>query len=329
MKKEAIIMMIAAAAVTIASCTADENLPGGGQGDAHPVLDVLGAAIAPTEAATRAVGTTTVTSGSIGVFLSNTDPADTDPPYVPVSNRKYTYGTPKWTTDKAIYLGGEEAKVCAYYPYSATQATTAVALTTQGYAAGKDLSYAPCVKVNGGPDKTIDGDVGRHVTFVLKRAYSRAKVEFTRKNYTGTGTVTEIKWQKLPLSATLGIADGTYTALTAGEKVQTVSYTLPATDALTVKEADELLIAPGKIAEPTAGDKDGLVLVLTIDNKPMTTYLKPSALSELKAGKYYTFKVNVNGTGIDIAKVELEDWQAQTIEDTGNKPFETEPEPQP
>lgn len=327
MKKEAIIMMIAAAAVTIASCTADENLPGGGEGDARPVLDVLGAGIAPTEAATRAVGTTTVTSGSIGVFLSNTDPADTDPPYVPVSNRKYTYGTPKWTTDKAIYLGGEEANVCAYYPYSATQATTAVALATQAYAAGKDLSYAPCVKVNGGPDKTIDGNVGRHVTFVLTRAYSRGRVELTRKNYTGTGTVTEIKWQKLPLSATLGIADGTYTALTAGEKVQTVSYTLPATDALTVKEADELLIAPGKIAEPTAGDKEGLVLVLTIDGKPMTTYLKPSALNELKPGKYYTFKVNVNGTGIDITKVELEDWQAQTLEDTGNNPFETEPEP--
>lgn len=315
MKKEAIIMMIAAAAVTIASCTADENLPGGG--DAHPVLDVLGAGIAPTEAATRAVGTTTVTGGSIGVFLSNTDPDDTDPPYVPVSNRKYTYGTPKWTTDKAIYLGGEEANVCAYYPYSATQ----------GYAADKDLSYAPCVKVNGGPDRTIDGDVGRHVTFVLKRAYSRARVEFTRKNYTGTGKITEIKWEKLPLSATLGIADGTCSGLTTGDKIQTVSYTLPATDALTVNEADELLIAPGKIAEPTAGDKEGLVLVLIIDNKPMTTCLKPSALSELKAGKYYTFKVNVNGTGIDIARVELEDWQAQTVEDTGNKPFETEPKP--
>lgn len=325
MKKEAIIMMIAAAAVTIASCTSDENLPGGG--DAHPVLDVLGAGIAPTEAATRAVGTTTVTSGSIGVFLSNTDPDDTDPPYVPVSNRKYTYGTPKWTTDKAIYLGGEEANVCAYYPYSATQATTAVALTTQGYAADKDLSYAPYIKVNGGPDKTIDGNVGRHVTFVLKRAYSRARVEFTRKNYTGTGKITEIKWQKLPLSATLGIADGTCSDLTTGEKIQTVSYTLPATGALTVNEADELLIAPGKIADSTAGDKEGLVLVLTIDNKPMTTCLKSSALSELKAGKYYTFKVNVNGTGIDIAKVELEDWQAQTVEDTGNKPFETEPEP--
>lgn len=326
MKKEAIIRMIAAMAVTLASCTAgDESLPGGGDG--LPVLDVLGAGITPTEAVTRAVGTTTVTSGSIGVFLSNINPADTDPPYVPVSNRKYTYGTPKWTTDKAIYLGGEEANVCAYYPYSDAQTTTVVALTTQGYAADKDLSYAPYIKVSGGPDKTIDGSVGRHVTFVLKRGYSRAKVEFTRKNYTGTGKITEIKWQKLPLTAKLQITDGTYTGLTAGEKIQTVDYTLPETDALPVDEADELLVAPGKIAEATAGDKEGLVLVLTIDSKPMTTYIKPSVLNELKGGKYYTFKVNVNGTGIDLEKVELENWEDQTVKDTGNKPFETEPKP--
>lgn len=325
MKKEAIIRMIAAMAVTLASCTAgDESLPGGEDG--LPVLDVLGAGITPTEAVTRAVTTTTVTSGSIGVFLSNTDPADTDPPYVPVSNRKYTYGTPKWTTDKAIYLGGEEANVCAYYPYSDAQTTTVVALTTQGYDADKDLSYAPYIKVNGGPDKTSEGDVGRHVTFVLKRAYSRAKVEFTRKNYTGTGKITEIKWQKLPLSATLNITNDTYSGLTAGEKIQTVDYTLPETDAQSVKESDELLVAPGKITELT-GEKDGLVLVLTIDSKPMTTYIKPSVLNELIAGKYYTFKVNVNGTGIDIEKVELENWEAQTLEDTGNKPFETEPKP--
>ena len=325
MKKEAIIRMMAAMAVTLASCTAgNESLPGGEDG--LPVLNVLGAGITPTETVTRAVGTTTVTSGSIGVFLSNTNPTEIDPPYVPVSNRKYTYGTPKWTTDKAIYLGGEEANVCAYYPYSATQATTVVALTTQGYAIDKDLSYAPYIKVNGGPDKTIDGDVGRHVTFVLQRAYSREKVEFTRKNYTGTGTITEINWQKLPLTVNLQITDGTYTGLTAGEKTQTVDYTLPETDALIVSETD-LLIAPGKIAESTAGDKDGLVLVITIDNKPMTTYIKPSVLNELKAGKYYTFKVNVNGTGINLEKVELEEWQDQTVEDTGNKPFETEPKP--
>lgn len=317
-------MMIAAMGALV-SCTANESLPGGDEGETLPVLDVMGAGIIPTEIATRAVKTTTVTGGSIGVFLSNVDPMAADPAYMPVSNRKYTYGTPKWTTDKAIYLGGEQANVCAYYPYSATQATTVAALTTQQYDEDKDLSYAPYVRVNGGPDKTADGNVGRHVTFVLKRAYSRVKVEFTRKNYTATGKITEIKWKKIPLSAKLGITDGAYTDLTAGEKTLTVDYTLPETDALPIKEADELLVAPGKIAEPTAGEKEGLALTITIDGKPMTTYIKPSALSELKAGKYYNFKVNVNGTAIDIEKVSLEDWEAQTLENTGNKPFETEP----
>lgn len=318
-------MIMAGVAIALASCADTESPAGGGSDDSLPILDVTGAGITSEEAVTRAAGTTTVTSGSIGVFLSNTDPADTDPPYATVSNRKYSYGVPKWTTAKAIYLGGEEANVCAYYPYSEAQATTVVPLTTQGYILANDLSYAPNLKVNGGPDKTIDGNVGRHVTFVLKRAYSRAKFEFTRKDYTGTGHITRVVLRKLPASATLDIATGAYTGETQADRSLTVDYTLPQTDALIVNEADELLVAPGRIAETGAGDKNGLALVLTIDNKPMTTYIKPTVLNELKAGKYYIFKVNVNGTGIDIDKVELENWEEKDLADTGDKPFETEP----
>lgn len=324
MKKETVIMMIAAMGA-LASCTANESLPGGGEGETLPALDVMGAGIIPTEIATRAVNTTPVNGGSIGVFLSNIDPAATDPAYVPVSNQKYDHGTPKWTTDKAIYLGGEEANVCAYYPYSAAQTSSVAALTTQAYATDKDLSYAPNVRVNGGPDEAINGQVGRHVTFVLKRAYSRAKVEFIRKSYTATGKITQITWKKIPLSAKLNITDGTYTDLATGEKAVTVDYTLPETDALSINEADELLVAPGKMAELAAGDKEGLALTITIDGKPMTTYIKPSDLNELKAGKYYNFKVNINATEIDIENVSLENWEEKTLEDTGSEPFATEP----
>lgn len=322
-------MMAAGVAIALASCADTESPAGSGSDDSLPILDVTGAGITSEEAVTRAAGTTTLTSGSIGVFLSNTDPADTDPPYTTVSNRKYAYGVPKWTTAKAIYLGGEEANVCAYYPYSEAQATTVVPLTTQGYTLANDLSYAPNLKVNGGPDKTIDGNVGRHVTFVLKRAYSRTKFEFTRKNYTGTGHITRVVLRKLPASATLDIATGSYSGETQADRTLTVDYTLPQPDLSTadktVTPTEELLVAPGKIAETGAGDKNGLALVLTIDNKAMTTYIKPTVLNELKAGKYYTFKVNVNGTGIDIDKVELEDWEAKDLADAGDKPFETEP----
>ena len=284
----------------------------------------MGAGVHAEEPVTRAGAVTSLTAGSIGLFLTNTDPDDTDPPYVPVSNRKYSYGTPKWTTDKVIYLGGEEANVCAYYPYSVDRTTATVALSTQNYDKTKDLSYAKNIRVNGGPDKTVDGNTGRFVTFVLERAYSRARFEFTRKNYAGTGQITKIELKKLPLSASLDMAAGTYSSLTTGEKALTVDYTLHATDATPVEEADELLVAPGKFAESTAADKEGLVLVLTIDDKTMTTYIKPSVLNELKAGKYYTFKVNVNGTGIEIEKVELENWEVKDI-DNGGDEFETEP----
>lgn len=356
MKTKVVTLMILGLAATLSGCIRTEY-PSCGEDDSNlPVLDILGAGVQPEEVGTRAatrVGTRTVigaatrtligagtrttatvslTSGSIGLFLTNTDPDATDPPYMPVYNRKYTYagGTSKWTTDKAIFLGGENAHVCAYYPYDEAQKTMTLSLATQQYKATKDCSYAKNITVNGDPYE-VGGDVpggepGRHVTFILKRAYSRAKFTFTRKNYVGEGKITQIELKNLPSSEKLDITTGTYTGLTKGNQTYTVNYTLPTTaEALPVEKADELLIAPGKFVESTdTDDAKKLALILTIDGKTMTTYISPATMNEFIAGKYYNFKINVNGSDISLSTVELNDWEVTNIDNDGD-PFETEP----
>lgn len=356
MKTKVVTLMILGLAATLSGCIRTEY-PSCGEDDSNlPVLDILGAGVQPEEVGTRAAtraGTRTVigaatrtligagtrttatvslTSGSIGLFLTNTDPDATDPPYMPVYNRKYTYagGTSKWTTDKAIFLGGENAHVCAYYPYDEAQKTMTLSLATQQYKATKDCSYAKNITVNGDPYEVggdaSTGEPGRHVTFILKRAYSRAKFTFTRKNYVGEGKITQIELKNLPSSEKLDITTGTYTELTKSDKICTVDYTLPTTaEALTVKEADELLIAPGKFVESTdTEDANKLALILTIDDKTMTTYISPATMNEFIAGKYYNFKINVNGSDISLSTVELDDWEVTNIDNDGD-PFETEP----
>ena len=356
MKTKVVTLMILGLAATLSGCIRTEY-PSCGEDDSNlPVLDILGAGVQPEEVGTRAAtraGTRTVigaatrtligagtrttatvslTSGSIGLFLTNTDPDATDPPYMPVNNRKYTYdgGTSKWTTDKAIFLGGENAHVCAYYPYDEAQKTMTLSLATQQYKATKDCSYAKNITVNGDPYEVggdaSTGEPGRHVTFILKRAYSRAKFTFTRKNYVGEGKITQIELKNLPSSEKLDITTGTYTELTKSDKICTVDYTLPTTaDPLTIATTDELLIVPGKFVESTdTDDTKKLALILTIDGKTMTTYISPATMNEFIAGKYYNFKINVNGSDISLSTVELNDWEVTNIDNSGD-PFETEP----
>lgn len=356
MKTKVVTLMILGLAATLSGCIRTEY-PSCGEDDSNlPVLDILGAGVQPEEVGTRAAtraGTRTVigaatrtligagtrttttvrlTSGSIGLFLTNTDPDATDPPYMPVNNRKYTYdgGTSKWTTDKAIFLGGENAYVCAYYPYDEAQKTMTLSLATQQYKATKDCSYAKNITVNGNPYEVggdaSDGTPGRHVTFILKRAYSRAKFTFTRKNYVGEGKITQIELKNLPSSEKLDITTGTYTDLTKSDKICTVDYALPTTaDPLTIATTDELLIAPGKFVESSeTDDTKKLALILTIDGKTMTTYISPATMNEFIAGKYYNFKINVNGSDISLSTVELNDWEVTNIDNDGD-PFETEP----
>lgn len=328
MKKLLITMTFAA---LLAGCSGEDSAPGGSSVQERNPLTVQSASL-NAEVQTR-ITTTPVTSGSIGLFLANN--ASYPDAYVSVNNREYTYGTP-WTSTDPIYLGGETADVCAYYPYKADRSDSkAFALTTQIYSTDADLCYSQNIAMNGAK-LTADGagTVGCKVSFTLKRAYSKVAFEFYRKDYPGTCKMTHIQLKNCILNNTMDITSGTYaTAPTTGDMDYDVQITVPEdngtttpTPSITTSDDDanakNLLVIPGDI--PGSGDT-GVTIVLTVDGKTMTTDIPRTTLGKFVAGKVYTFKMSVNGTSTEVEKIDIENWVPEDVTDNDGKPFVPKP----
>lgn len=328
MKKFLITMTFAA---LLAGCSEEDSAPGGNGEQERSPLTVQSASL-NADVQTR-VTTTPVTSGSIGLFLANN--ASYPDAYVAVDNNQYSYGTP-WTSSDPIYLGGETADVCAYYPYSADRSDSkAFALTTQTYSADADLCFAENIPMNGAK-LTADGagTIGCKVSFTLKRAYSKVAFEFYRKDYPGTCKMTHIQLKNCILGNTLDITSGTYgTAPTTGDMDYDVQITVPEDDGTTTPtpsittsdddaDAKNLLVIPGDI--PGSGDA-GVTIVLTVDGKTMTTDIPRATLGKFVAGKVYTFKMSVNGTSTEVEQIDIENWVAEDVTDSDGKPFVPKP----
>lgn len=327
MKKLLITMTFAA---LLAGCSGEDSAPGGNGEQERSPLTVQSASL-NADVQTRAT-TTAVTSGSIGLFLDNNEKYPDA--YVAVDNNQYSYGTP-WTSSDPIYLGGETADVCAYYPYSADRSDSkAFALTTQTYSADADLCYSENIAMNGAK-ATADGagTIGCKVSFTLKRAYSKVAFEFYRKDYPGTCEMTHIQLKNCIASNTLDITSGTYsTNMTAGNMDYDVKITVPEDDgkkptpSITTSDDDadakNLLVIPGDI--PGDGIA-GVTIVLTVDGKTMTTDIPRTTLSKFVAGKVYTFKMSVNGTSTEVEQIDIENWIPEDVTDTDGKPFVPQP----
>lgn len=127
---------------------------------------------------TRADSRTTLTSGSIGIFLKE----DAANGYDALTNLLFTYDTPFWQTGEQILLGDAPAALAAYYPYAAGKVNP-VMLRCQRYSTTEDLHY-----VNFQANKEVSD-----VTLNLSRVYSR--IVFNIKGdpaYTGAGYVTAV-----------------------------------------------------------------------------------------------------------------------------------------
>ena len=283
-------------------------------GDERVPLSVQSAGIeAEVTPSTRAG--TPLTSGSIGIFLTGTG-------YTPLSNKQYNYGSSAWTPNdvsNTIYLGSLNANVCAYYPHEAgSMVINGFTLTSQVYAADKELFYATDQSVNG--SKT--GSPNRNVTFDLVRAYSRVKVVVKRHatNYPGTCAVTALKLKNILGSTTLNIRDGEQGSSNSvvGNEVSAASFstTLAAGEQT---EKDFLMVPCGFVSTTVNGTSScGLTIELTVDSRTMTTGILTGTLGEIELGKQYTITVTINGTQLGVDGVnEAPDWDTSGGEING------------
>lgn len=301
----------------LAGCTSGEpfsketEIPGIPEGEYAP-LSVESAVIeAEVTPSTRAA----LGSGSIGVFLTGTG-------YTAKNNMKYNYATPAWSPQdvaNTIYLGSANASVCAYYPYAASSMIlNGFTLTSQVYAAGKELSFATNQTVNGA--KT--GSPNRNVAFALTRAYSRVNVIVKRHatNYPGTCQVTALKLKNILASTTLNISDGTQAATTSvvANEVSAASFSTTLAAANTLQK--DFLAVPCTFTSTTVNSVGncGLTIQLTVDGRTMTTGIPTTKLSKMEKGKQYTVTITINGTKLGITGVEEAPGWVNTSIDAGD-----------
>lgn len=314
----------------LASACSDEHEPGGARpGGSDPLTVPLEIASAKVEGeaatVTRAGAVTTLASGSIGVFLTGKDAATTT--YMATDNCQYTYNgtTGKWAAsnpDATIYLSGEDANVCAYYPYKSAETykdETAIPLTTQEYAAEEDLSFAMNSVVNGTSTQ-------RAVTFAMTHAYSQIQLNITRENYPTTCEISAITLENSSLAtkATINITDGTVTATSTGS--YSLNFANPKTLGASETYTRSLLMVP---VESLASDTYGksLKISLTVDGQTMSTGIPSSDLPALTRGEKYVIALKIKGKEISATGITAASWTDSSV--NGGTEYEPQPAPVP
>lgn len=301
-------------------CSGDEDIIVKGQDNKVP-LSIASASVENVdESLTRAVTPTPLTSGSIGIFLEGT----TGTSYAKKDNIQYDYVSSKWEPNLAsdtLYLGGENANVCAYYktPKINLSAKETVALTSQIFNAELDLLYAG--------NKTVNGtSAGKVVEFILGHAYSQLEFVLSHDNYPNPCKVTKIQIQnpKVAATTTLNIATGQYgtPVLNSDFSYNTNGATGIVVPASPITIKSNVLMIPCELDNVS---NTGLTLVLTVDGKPMTAKVPYAKLSTLVAGTKHQITVVLKGTAIDVS-VKDTPWSSVPVDGNYN-PEPVAPQP--
>lgn len=267
--------------------------------DGSPVvIEIAGASL---EGIISSRATTPISSGSIGVFRTTANA------YTAQYNAKYTYKNGAWTADpNPVYVGGDNATLCACYPHGAATFDTnsfVCTLTAQKWTADKDLCYA----TTGGPA------VCNHtpeVSFTLTHAYSRIKLNIQRDaaHFTGNCKITNVNLKNSTgnnffSSRTLDISKGTYggSATPAGWNYNPNITAIAA--GATNNTAYDVLVPPQSV-------NGGLTITLKADGKDRAVTVPAGKFTsnELAAGQQYVIYLLMTDTSIVVSGVSLADW---------------------
>lgn len=313
----------------LAACGGDLSLP---YGDGRPDVPASGElvpvameAMVENGSMTRAATTTTLSSGSVGVF--RTDPVST---WCPAQyNVEYTYSDTGWKAadaDNVILVGGEDATLHAYYPYGTVTfdeaKKTQTTLTVKDYTADNDLCYAdaPTAVINNKNPKA---------SFVLKHAYARLKFSITRHNSFPTDCkITKIVMQPATPESIFYTTRTMDISKPAGDVAQ-LGGSIATDWTLNISSLSISTTGISKGAENTEIDKlfppqeftNGVdtKLTLTIDGRDYTVTIPSATLPALKAGYESTIKLEVQGKAIEIEGVNItRDWDKSPV-GTGDK----------
>lgn len=295
----------------LCGCNSGEEQPVPDEGGAHRVpLVVNGALEGEAEPSTRAA--TTITSGSIGVFLADAASGN----YEPRANACYTYNTTegKWASDDALFFSEADANVCAYYPYDADQTDSRnIKLATQKYDAAKDLSFATNSTMNA---------TDNSITFNMNHACALMEINLKRDNIKD-----DISFEKIDLVAaglnasnTVDITDGTYgtpVACTDGTFTYKEDAAISLPKNSNTVQCKVLLVPTGTL---TGGTK----FSFTLDDAESTTMsVTIASLTRYEKKKKYIVNLTVNGTEVVTQSVTVKPWTEVSV-GTADAPVDVE-----
>ena len=309
-------LSLLAAAALLVSCAQDE-LSGGVALPAGNALHVSSAVIATgTTIATRADASNTfvsVASGSLGIFRSQGKNYTTS-----LNNKQYTYidvnkGWQPANSSGTIYLNGDDADVCAYYPYfgdanfgDAAQIPVHSgkyiglgAIPADYTYNGVDLCYATNRPLNGSQ---------RSTTFELKHAMAMLEFKVSKEaGYKGDCRITSISIENPELIEASGIdiTNGTYITAPGTAKGK-LTYN-PGTD------ADGILIestaaTTAALLVPFKPTTAGLTITFVTNGVNVEANIPASKIANVEAGKRYTVSITMKAASMQVTGVDMVPW---------------------
>ena len=299
------LFLIAATTLLLCACTSQEpESPADGNHLPRRIgMEVLATSTNELSPVVRATTATTITSGSIGVFLH----PKTTGEYDVKKNVRYTAstvsGSTKWTSADPLFFTSYMALVCAYHPYGAAQTyenCEAMPLATQEYNAAYDLSYAGDIPMNAtlGVATGIESGAGNQVNFKMKRAYALLDLNFKRGALKDDVVISRIEVAATGLKSanTLNIRTGVYgtpVAATDSKFALVKDVTVPRNTAVT-PVTQSLLMVP-------ATGLSGMKLTLTLKQAGSPTMsVAVGSITAFERGKRYILNLTVNGTSVDF-----------------------------
>ena len=294
--------MLLASALTIASCTNDDDIA---QNSSRNALDIKVAVQNIAGSRAMVFGQTLPAGSEIGVcVVADADGGNYDgitTGYTNVAYRAAGESTAQtWgpaDASKQILLSGTPGKAIAYYPYASTVT---------------DYTAIP-VDIADQTDWMYSGEVGPLTDaaplaeFVMNHALTALNVNFVRDAaYTGEGEVTALTVTSdgLATNGTFSAVDGAFASTSgAGSAVSVIDAAFTLTSGAANQENPYMFV-------PTTDETKDFTVTATVDGK---AYNVGVAMNEAFApGKMYKLNVKVTNTGLTVSKVTLVDWNIDT-----------------
>lgn len=294
--KHLISLCVAAATTLLGACsesiTDEPTEPG-------TPLQIASVSIVPEQADTRATGDTQLgIYDVIGLFQYKADGGMTN-----LRQYQYTHTGSSWATDSPLYIGHQESKVYAYYPYQADVNPTNIPMNLQKLLnegdGDKSLAYSEAVPLR-------KSTLTNPVALSLKHAYSKMVIKVKTGDAAMAGAqVSQLILTGHPTKARLNLYATTdaerYKVTEEGLFIYPGGTTLEATG--TAYTLVSLLMPPD------GGGKYKMGYTLNVNGITMTG---ASALPLLKANQSCSITLNISARDVKVEQVTFEPWTKKT-----------------